>query len=189
MFKVKLDENTYLSLLERQHAPELFQVVEENREMLKRWLSFPNKTNSVEDSEQFIDRSMKRHESNNGFWAGIWHKGELAGAIGFLYVDWNNHKTEIGYWLGSKFEGKGLVTSACNKFINHSFDTWGLNKAEINMAKGNIRSRAVAERLGLKEEGIIRDYEFLNDEYRDRVFYGVLKDEWMDRKENRRESQ
>jgi ribosomal-protein-serine acetyltransferase len=185
MFKVILDENSYLSLLERHHAPELFQLVEENREMLKQWLSFPAKTNSVEDSEQFIDRSMKRLAGNNGYWAGIWHNGELAGAIGYLYVDWNHRKTEIGYWLGSKYEGNGLVTRACHKFIKQSFDAWGLNKVEINMAKENIRSRAVAVRLGMKEEGTIRDYEYLNERYHDRVFYGMLKGEWMKREENR----
>jgi ribosomal-protein-serine acetyltransferase len=178
MFKQLLDVDTHISLLQPNDASHLFKVVDSNRGTLGKWLSFPEKTKSVKDSKVFIEKSLNRFAEDNGFWAGIWVAGELAGAIGYLYVDSHNRKTEIGYWLGRGFEGKGLVTKSCKTFIHHAFEDWDLNKVEINMAGENTKSRAVAERLGFKYEGAIRDYEFLNGEYHDRLIYGMLQEEW-----------
>ncbi|WP_409250880.1 GNAT family N-acetyltransferase [Bacillus sp. SCS-153A] len=179
MFRLEVDEDTSISLLQPRHAVHLFYLVDANRNRLGKWLSFPGKTNSVEDSKLFIEKSLIRFGKNNGFWAGIWSGSELAGAIGFLYVDSVHQKTEIGYWLGSKFEGRGLVTKSCECFIRHAFEEWKLNKVEINMASGNIQCKAVAKRLGFKQEGIIRDYEHLNGEYHDRIVFGMLQKEWL----------
>ena len=49
------------------------------------------------------------------------------------------------------------------------------------MATTNIKSKAIPERLGFKEEGRIRNHEFLHGEYLDRTTFGVLKDEWIHR--------
>lgn len=121
---------------------------------------------------------MKRLSENNGYWAGIWYKGEIAGSIGFLYIDWDARKTEIGYWLGDEFVGKGLVTKSVKQFIVHSFNDLDLKKIEINVASNNLKSRVIPEQLGFRQEGIIRNYEYLNEEFHDRVIYGLLKEEW-----------
>nr|WP_304220259.1 GNAT family protein [Fredinandcohnia onubensis] len=179
MFKSVIDTNTYLSILEPRHADELFNLIDSSRESIGKWLAFPAYTNEVRDTKLFIDKSLNRFASNNGYWAGIWHKGRIAGSIGYLYLDWSNYKTEIGYWLGKDFEGLGLATKACNILIEHAFTDLKLNKVEINVATGNIRSKAIPERLGFKNEGTIRNYELLNGEYLDRNIYGLLKDEWL----------
>ena len=54
----------------------------------------------------------------------------------------------------------------------------GLNKIEISIAEENFRSRALPKKYGFKEEGIIRDAEWLNDKYVNHVLYGLLKSEW-----------
>jgi ribosomal-protein-serine acetyltransferase len=178
MYKAMIDSENYLAILEPRHAKELYQVIDESRESIGKWLSFPKKTNKIEDSIVFIEKSLKRFSQNNGYWAGIWHNGRIAGSIGFLYIDWGARKTEIGYWLGDNYKGKGLATKSIKHFIEHAFNDLDLKKIEINVATNNVKSRAIPERLGLKEEGIIRNYEFLNGEYHDRVIYGLLKEEW-----------
>ncbi|WP_026696143.1 GNAT family N-acetyltransferase [Peribacillus kribbensis] len=178
MFKEHIRNDLYLSLLQMRHAEELFQLIDSSRSTISEWLSFPGNTNSAEDSRTFIEKSLKRFSSNNGFWAGIWYQGKLAGSIGFLYLDHKNKKTEIGYWLGNKFEGRGLVTSSCQLLIRHAFEELRLRKVELNMAVKNTKSRAVPERLGFTQEGIIRSYEYINGDFHDRVFYGLLKEEW-----------
>lgn len=179
MYKAEIDANTYLSILEPRHADELFRLVDQNRESIGEWLSFPQKTNKVEDSQTFITKSLKRFADSNGYWAGVWYKEELAGSIGYLYIDQNNKKTEIGYWLGKNFEGLGLASNACELLIRHAFMELQLNKVEINVAANNVKSKAIPKRLGFKEEGTIRSYEFLNGEYLDRIVFGLLKNEWL----------
>lgn len=102
---------------------------------------------------------MKRISEDNGYWAGIWHNGKSAGSIGFLYMDWNVRKMEIGYWLGSLYLGKGLAIRGVKHFIDHSFQDLNLKKIEINVASKNVKSRKIPERLGFTEKGTIRKYE------------------------------
>lgn len=178
MFQAAIDSDTHLTILEIRHAKELFTLIDKNREHLGKWLSFPEKTNQVEDTVKFIERSLNRFSEHNGYWAGIWHQGEMAGSIGFLYMDRDARKTEIGYWLGSGFAGKGIATKAVTTMVNHAFYDLNLNKVEINVATENHKSRAIPERLRFTQEGIIRHFENLNGVYLDRVIYGILKSEW-----------
>lgn len=179
MYKAIIDQDSYLSILEMRHSQELYDLINNSRESIRQWLEFPDKTNAVEDTEAFIKRSLNRFANNNGYWAGIWHKGQIAGSIGLLNIDWESKRTEIGYWLGSKFEGIGLMSKACKVLITHAFSELDLRKIEIGVATNNMKSRAIPERLGFTVEGIIRSYEMLHDQYLDRVIYGLIKDEWQ----------
>lgn len=179
LFHLHISKDMCLSIFERKHANDLYLLIERNREHLSKWLSFPVNTKKVEDTIVFIDKSQKRYIDNNGFWTGIWYKQQLVGAIGYLYIDWKAKKTEIGYWLGEEFQGKGYITIATQQLINYAFETLKLNKVEINVAKKNLRSLQLPKRLGFVEEGIIRDYEYLQGFYHDRIVHGLLQIEWV----------
>ena len=98
--------------------------------------------------------------------------------MGFHKIDWLNRSTSIGYWLGESYQGKGLITKACSKVLEYSFGRMGLNRIEIRCATENLKSRAIPERLGFKDEGIIRDAEWLYDHYVDHIIYGMLESQW-----------
>ncbi|OZB98716.1 GNAT family N-acetyltransferase [Paenibacillus sp. XY044] len=181
MYKAIVNVDTYISILEDRHANELFHLIDTSRESIRQWLQFPDLTHNVEDTRAFISRSLKRFANNDGYWAGIWYKEQIAGSIGFLRMDWDAGRTEIGYWLGSQFEGKGLMTAACRTFVEHAFHELQLRKIEIGAAVNNMKSRAIPERLGFTQEGIIRNYECLHNQYVDRVIYGLTQKEWQDR--------
>ena len=70
------------------------------------------------------------------------------------------------------------MTRSCKALVNFVFDEIGLNRVEIRAAVHNWKSRAIPERLGFTQEGIIRDAEWLYDHYVDHVVYGMLKREW-----------
>jgi RimJ/RimL family protein N-acetyltransferase len=53
---------------------------------------------------------------------------------------------------------------------------------ELQAASDNLRSRAVAGRLGMYEEGVARDGIRVADGYLDSVQYGILEDEWRARR-------
>lgn len=179
MYKAIIDNDSYLSILEARHSQELYDLINRSRESIRQWLEFPDKTIGVEDTEAFIKRSLNRFSDSNGYWAGIWYKGQIADCIGFLHIDWISKRTEIGYWLGSEFEGMGLMSKACDVFVKHAFNDLDLRKVEIGVATNNIKSRAIPKRLGFIEEGVIRSFEILHGQYLDRVIYGAIKDEWL----------
>ncbi|WP_053220197.1 GNAT family N-acetyltransferase [Virgibacillus senegalensis] len=178
MFTYPIDEQTYLKRLEPTDTFELFTLISESMEHLQEWLPLIGKNKRQEDTEAFIKSSLNQMSENNGFQAGIWHQGKIAGVIGFHYINWSNRTTSIGYWLGDSFEGNGLMTKACRAMIDYAFEVWRLNRVEIRAAEENDRSRAIPERLGFKQEGTIRQAELLKEEYVDHIVYGLLAEEW-----------
>jgi ribosomal-protein-serine acetyltransferase len=177
MFVWQLDEGQELRLMEERHAELLFHLVQENEARLRAWVPWLKNTATVESTRQFIRQRLQRLADNNGWTAGIWYQGSLAGEIGFDFMDWTNRFSEIGYWVGAAFEGKGLVSRACNALVEHAFDELGLHRVQIPCAVDNSRSRAIPERLGFKLEGCLRAIERLPDRYVDLVVYGMVAGE------------
>jgi len=102
----------------------------------------------------------------------------LAGQIGYNFFDRENRRTEIGYWLGESFQGKGLITRACKVLIENAFTNLNINRIEIRCCTGNVKSRKIPENLGFKLEGIARQAEWLHDHFEDLAVYAMLADEW-----------
>ena len=126
----------------------------------------------------FIRAARKQFVDNNGFQAAIVDGAQIIGAIGFHAVDWRNRSTSIGYWLAEDRQGRGTMTEAVRALVSHAFDVWKLNRVEIRAAVGNVRSRAIPERLGFKEEGVLRDGERIGERYEDSVVYAMLARDW-----------
>jgi ribosomal-protein-serine acetyltransferase len=181
MFTYKVDEKTKLKMLTLQDAESLFMLTDQSRASLKEWLPFIDHTKSSADTEVFIRATMKQYADNNGFQAGIWYEGEIAGVIGFHKIDWNNKSTSLGYWLGKGYEGSGLMTTSVSAFVNHALVELGLNRVEIRAAEENKKSRAIPERLNFTEEGRVRQAEWLYDHYVNHVVYGMLAEDWNEK--------
>lgn len=178
MFSHSLGGRLELRPLELHHAGQLYTLVEENRAYLRQWLGWVDDTTDLTDIEAYIRRSLHQYGSNDGMQAGIWYAGELAGVIGQNFIDWRDRKTELGYWLAAAHQGQGMMTRACLALVDYSLQELLLNRVEILCAAGNARSRAVPERLGFTQEGVLRQAEWLHDRYVDLVVYGMLAEEW-----------
>ena len=179
MFTHKIDEDTELRLLVEEHAQELFELTDCNRGHLRKWLPWVDATKTVDDSRQFILRSLEQYEKNGAVNAGIWHHGRLAGVISFVMTDLYNRNTWIGYWIGEQYQGKGLITGACRVMLATAFEEMVLNRVEIRAATGNSRSRAIPERLSFRLEGILRQSTWLDDHFQDMAVYSMLRNEWL----------
>lgn len=175
---IKIDDDTEIRSYREEDAEEAFAVVDQNRAHLREWLPWVDSTTSAENELAFIQRSLAQLADDNGFQAGIWYKGKLAGSIGFHYIDKYDRKTEIGYWLSASMQGKGLMTKACKAMINYAFAKYRLNRIEIHCATENKRSRAIPERLGFKQDAIMRETAWLYDHFEDHVVYSMLAREW-----------
>ncbi|HLZ56240.1 MAG TPA: GNAT family protein [Ktedonosporobacter sp.] len=177
---LKIDRESELRLLSERDAPLLFALIDHNRAHLRRWLPWVDFTQTLEDEANFVRGLLVQYESSPGY--VIWHKRMVAGMISFHPIDWANRKVEIGYWLGESFQGKGLMTRACQLMIAYAFEVLQLNKVEIRCATGNRSSCAIPQRLGFTREGVIRQGEWLYDHFVDLVLYGLLVNEWRQRR-------
>ncbi|WP_232696733.1 GNAT family N-acetyltransferase [Brevibacillus daliensis] len=167
-------------------ASALFHLTDRNREFLKEFLPWLDTVRGVEDSRQFIRFGMEQAKNKQGFHYGIWYQGNLAGTIAVHGIKWAHCKTTIGYWLGSEYQGKGIMTKAIEAYLDRViFGEWNLHRVEIAAATINLKSRAIPERLGFQLEGIIRENEWLYDHYVDHAVYGMLQHEWKRVKQSR----
>ena len=106
MFGYELGENTELRVLEERHAEQLADLTDCNRDHLRTWLPWVDAGRTVEDSKNFIRSTLKQFAENNGFQAGIWHEGRLAGVVGYHAIDWEHRSTSLGHVLGLPVPGK-----------------------------------------------------------------------------------
>jgi ribosomal-protein-serine acetyltransferase len=89
-----------------------------------------------------------------------------------------HRRVSLGYWLGEAYVGRGLMTRAARALCEEAFVGLGLNRVEIRAGVHNVRSRAVAQRLGFKEEGTLRQVLWLYDRGVDEVVYAMLAADW-----------
>jgi ribosomal-protein-serine acetyltransferase len=157
---------------------ELFAAVDAERERLGEWMPWVERTRTVEDQRVWLERVVADEHSLDG--SGIWVGGALAGGSG-MWWDGFGILGEIGYWIASAYEGRGFVTRACRALIDIAFGELGLHRVVIRAGVENVRSRAIPERLGFTQEGILRGEGKGSRGFHDLVVYGLLEDEWPPR--------
>jgi ribosomal-protein-serine acetyltransferase len=158
-------------------ATELTEAIVANREHLARWLPWAE-SHGFEDSVEYLDRKHAQIEANDGFEGAIVLDGRIVGGAGFHGIDWLNRSTSIGYWLAAEVVGRGLVTGAVRALLDHAFGVWDLHRVAIEAVVDNARSRAIPERLGFREEALLREAKLIRGGYEDAVLYAMLASEW-----------
>ncbi|WFD11941.1 GNAT family N-acetyltransferase [Tepidibacter hydrothermalis] len=178
MFKRIIDEDIELRILEEKHTEEDYLLIDKNRDYLRQWLPWLDSIQSCEDVNKFIKSCLEQFSKNEDFTVGIWYRGDFAGVIGYNELNLGHKKANIGYWLGAEFTGLGIMTRTCKAMVNYAFSELGLHRVEIRCAEENLKSRAIPERLAFKNEGVLRDAEWLYDHYVSHVVYSILDTEW-----------
>jgi ribosomal-protein-serine acetyltransferase len=181
MFEKQIQDGVYLRLMEERHAPEIFAVVDRERQYLREWLPWVDLTTDSDYTANFIRNSLEQFARGEGLAAGVWVDDEYAGSIGTHKIDSLNRKVEIGYWIASEYQGRGIMTAACRALIHHCFGEWSLNRVEIHCATGNEKSCAIPKRLGFRFEGVLRQAQLVNGAYLDINVYSMLCREWTQR--------
>jgi ribosomal-protein-serine acetyltransferase len=178
MCRIQIEPNLHIELLHTIHAKELYALIDVNRDHLREWMPWVDSTKSVGNVNDFIKTTMKQYADDLGFQVGIFYQNEIAGVSGFKPLSNINRSGELGYWLNKEFEGQGIMTKVNEKIIEIGFRNLDLNKITIQCAEENNKSRAVAERLGFKSDGILRQNEWLYDHFVNHVVYSLLKSEY-----------
>ena len=176
---LRVADSVELRQVGRDDADELTLLIDRNRPYLREWLPWLDNSTSILDTARFIGRSIEQAEDNNGLTLVIVCDGRIAGVIGQHYVDSLNRRTEIGYWIDFEHQGRGIVTRSTACLTDYAFREQDCNRVILQCAVGNLKSRAVAERLGFAQEGVLREAEWLYDHYVDLVVYSMLKRVWV----------
>lgn len=179
MKSIYLKENIRLRELQLSDAPELFRIIDTQRDYLGEWLPFVAHTKAIEGSQKFIRSIISVPQEEREFVFAILVEEQFAGIIGFKDTDRTNRKTEIGYWIGNDFQGRGIVTMATNALCRFAFQELNINRIQIKCAVGNIKSSSIPRKLGFVFEGIERDGELQSSGiFSDIEIFSLLRSEY-----------
>lgn len=167
-----------LQPLTQADVPAMHALITANREHLDRWLRWSSSVRTAADVAAFIRGFEARLAAGDGFHCGLRVDGALAGGVVCWYIHRENRNAEVGYWLGEDFTGRGLATAAARWAVDRLFTSERLHRVEMQCGVGNAASRAVAERLGFRAEGIRRESHWITDRFVDHVVYGMLDGDW-----------
>jgi ribosomal-protein-alanine N-acetyltransferase len=83
----------------------------------------------------------------------------------------------LGYWIDQQVAGRGLATLAVALLCDHAFGGVGLHRLQADIRPENTRSRRLVERLGFREEGLLRRYLDIDGDWRDHVTYALVAED------------
>lgn len=83
----------------------------------------------------------------------------------------------VGYWVGSEVAGGGVTTAAVALAVDHCFGRAGLHRLEATVRPENVASLRVLEKLGFREEGLLRRYLEVAGNWRDHLLFAVTTED------------
>lgn len=129
-----------------------------------------------------IDARMERQRSGQiAAWAILDPvSGRAVGMTTYLNMDPVNRRLEIGStWVGVGAQGRAVNPAAKLLLLSRAFDDLGCIAVEFRTHWHNRQSRAAIEKLGAKQDGVLRNHKLLGDGHiRDTVVFSVIDAEW-----------
>ena len=128
-----------------------------NDRTISEFTSIPNPY-TLEDADRwlrFAEQTTRKHGELRQF--AIRCEGELAGGFDFRHLQ-AKEKAEIGYWLGSPFRGRGIMTKVLSAAGRYARKRWKLERLEAFVYPHNQASILVLERSGFRRERLLEDF-------------------------------
>jgi ribosomal-protein-serine acetyltransferase len=171
-FTIDLGDNVDLVLRELWTVDALHELITKNLDRLRQWEPWAQGDQTREGLAWFTNHQLTEWVAGRSLPAAFRKDGVLVGSVG-ARIDTYAGIADLGYWIDAEAEGRGLVTRAARGLIEHLRTDRGLRRIEIRAAVENVRSRAVAERLGFELEGIMRRAQLVGDTVHDVALYAL----------------
>ncbi len=166
-----------LKPLSQDHCDGLTEAVKDG-ELWKLWYTFIPKP---EDMRKEIDRRLGLLASGSMLpWTVFDADGQIAGMTTYMNVDTPNRRVEIGStWYARRVQRSALNTQCKLLLLTHAFEKLDCIAVEFRTHFFNHQSRRGIERLGAKQDGILRNHQIApNGTLRDTVVYSIIASEW-----------
>ncbi|HWW44780.1 MAG TPA: GNAT family protein [Acidimicrobiia bacterium] len=156
-----------------------------SRDWLEPWepLAEPGAPDPITDPEAFKARcgawERQRHfDAAYGF--GIFlRKGSFIGEVSLGSVQRGPFQSaNVGYWIDVEHAGRGYMPEAVAVVLRFAFDELALHRVEAAIVPRNAKSRRVADKLGLRDEGTAERFLQIRGVWEDHVRYAITAEDW-----------
>jgi len=170
-------DHARLEPLSHDHHAGLAEAVKDG-ELYKLWYTFVPKP---EDMTKEIDRRLGLQKSGSMTPFTVFDAdGKIAGMTTYMNVDAANRRVEIGStWYARRVQRTPLNTQCKLLLLTHAFEALNCIAVEFRTHFFNQQSRRAIERLGAKQDGILRSHQVApNGTLRDTVVFSIIAAEW-----------
>nr|WP_206441971.1 GNAT family protein [Streptomyces boncukensis] len=172
------DDGAELCPLEPWQAGEFLAHIDRGRDFIGRFNGLPDIVTDLESSRAYLQTYADRTAADTGRICAIRADGVLVGAVILRTLDVAQGNAEAGCWLEPAAVGRGLVTRAVRVLLDWAFEARGVHRVEWVVSAGNEPSVAVARRLGMARDGVLRQSYAYRGERHDEEVWSVLAPEW-----------
>jgi N-acetyltransferase len=176
-FKLE-DQRVMLTLLESDHLESLTKVAAHP----DIWQFFTSVLSEKDNLKKWVEIAIMQKEQYQALPFVIFDKltGIIAGSTRLGNISIFDKRAEIGWtWLGKEFQGTGLNKHCKLLLLQYAFEELGFERIEFKTDELNLRSRAALEKIGAKQEGILRSHMLMpGNRRRNSVYFSIIKEEW-----------
>jgi ribosomal-protein-alanine N-acetyltransferase len=138
----------------------------------------------VDNTKRILENWISNYSKNDFYqWAIILKEiNEPIGSISVVQQRDDIKMVHIGYCIGEKWWHQGITSEALFSLIKFFFEEVGLNRVESRHDPNNQNSGKVMLKCGMKYEGTMRQADINNQGICDFSEYGILAEEYFNRK-------
>ncbi len=136
---------------------------------------------SPDEMAGYVDAAIQASDNGNmAFVVKDLKTQKIVGTTRFYSVEPAHKRGLIGYtWYAKSAQGTAINAEAKYLLMQYWFEVQKANAVEFRTHFFNEASRRAIERLGAKQDGILRNHQILKDgSIRDTVVYSIIASEW-----------
>jgi RimJ/RimL family protein N-acetyltransferase len=146
------------------------------------WRLWYTSVPSPEGTAAWLDRALDMRERQGAmpFIVRDNASGDVVGSTRYFNVDAVNRRLEIGHtWYSRRAQRTAINTECKLLLLTHAFETLGCIAVEFRTHWFNHASRKAIERLGARQDGVLRNHQLMPDgSRRDTVVFSIVDAEW-----------
>lgn len=167
-----LGDGLSLTLRDLSTVDDVLALVRRNLDRLRAGEPWAWDEQTAADTAWTTEQLLAKYSLDRAVPCVIRRDGAIVGAAS-LSLDANLGTASLGYWIDAEHEGRGIVRRAAGRLLQVAAER-GSRRVEIRTATDNVRSRALAERLGFTIEGVLRSAMPLGPRRVDVAVYGLV---------------
>lgn len=157
----------------------LYAAVRESMAALRPWMGWVSDDYAINDTRSWIAAQPSNWKEGVHYGFLITDAGDgggetILGVCGLGHPNDYHHFANLGYWVRSGRRGEGIAGRAVRLVAAFGFRQLDLVRVEIVVSVGNAASLRVAEKVGARREGVLRNRIVVRGAVHDAVMHSLV---------------
>ena len=137
--------------------------------------------NNINETKNYLDNILDNYDSNKYDFQALFLKdsSDYIGEAGILAFNNRTNRAVIGYNLLPKYWGYGYATEITQALVRYLFEEQTVERIEALVVEGNTSSQKVLEKSGFIVEGLLRNFSYINEKFKNVYYYGIIREDYF----------